>query len=172
MLGKGQQAQSQKLGKLVVTSRAPFTARKIRAALRNTVFPARITRPGFRSIFVVEADGEALELAKQVHRGCAHLIGRATAVLAEVETKLESIKEAAVKIGTEQIGPKESFCFRLFKRGEHNLQEDTPKLEYEIGRAINAALEQESGQKPLVNLTTPISLSVLKFWALSPCWEF
>ena len=148
-------AQVQKVVKLVVTCRAPFTARKTRAALRKAVFPARITRPGFRSVFVVEADGEALELARQVYRGCAHLIGRATAVLAEVESKLESIKEAAVKIGIEQIGPKESFCFRLFKRGLHNLQEDTPKIEYEIGGAINARLEQKTGEKPLVSLSDP-----------------
>ena len=58
---------SQKVGKLIVTCRAPFTARKTRAALRKAVFPARITRPDFRSIFVVEAEGEAIELAKQVY---------------------------------------------------------------------------------------------------------
>jgi tRNA(Ser,Leu) C12 N-acetylase TAN1 len=147
--------QSQKISKIVVTSRAPFTARKTRAALRKTVFPARITRPGFRSVFVVEAEGEALELARQIYRGCAHLIGRATAVLAEVESKPESIKEAAVRIGVDQIAPKESFCFRLFKRGLHNLQEDTPKIEYEIGGAINAALEQKTTTRPLVDLSDP-----------------
>jgi tRNA(Ser,Leu) C12 N-acetylase TAN1 len=147
--------QIKKVGKLVVTSRAPFTARKTRAALRKAVFPARITRPGFRSVFVVEAEGEPLELARQVYRDCAHLIGRATAVLAEVESKPESIKEAAVRIGTERIGPKESFCFRLFKRGLHNLQENTPKIEYEIGGAINTALEQKNATKPLVNLSNP-----------------
>ena len=148
-------ARVQGVGKLVVTSRAPFMARKTRAALRKAVFPARITRPGFRNVFVVEAEGEPLELANQIYRDCAHLIGRATAVLAEVETKPESIKEAAVIIGTERIGPKESFCFRLFKRGLHNLQEDTPKIEYEIGGAINTALEQKNATKPLVNLSNP-----------------
>jgi tRNA(Ser,Leu) C12 N-acetylase TAN1 len=147
--------QVHKVGKLVVTSRAQFTARKTRGALRKAVFPARVTRPGFRSIFVVEAEGEPRELARQVYRDCAHLVGHATAVLAEVETKPESIKEAAVKIGTDQIGPKESFCFRLFKRGEHTLQEDTPKIEYEIGGAINAALEEKTGQKPPVSLSDP-----------------
>ena len=48
--------QAQTAGKLVVTSRAPFTARKTRAALRKAVSRARITRPGFRSVFVVEAN--------------------------------------------------------------------------------------------------------------------
>lgn len=146
---------SQRVGKLIVTSRAPFTARKTRAALRKAVFPARITRPGFRSIFVVEAEGDPLELAKQVYRNCFDLIGHATAVFAQVESKIESIKEAAVKIGIEQIGPKESFSFRLLKRGVHHLQEDTPKVEYEIGGAINAALEMKRGEKPLVNLSDP-----------------
>lgn len=146
---------SQKVGKLIVTCGAPFTARKTRAALRKAVFPARITRPDFRSIFVVEAEGEAIELAKQVYRACPQLIGHATAVLAEVDSKVDSIKKAAVKIGMERIGAKESFCFRLFKRGEHNLAEDTPKIEYDIGGAINAALEMKTGKKPLVNLNDP-----------------
>lgn len=149
------ESDSQKVGKLIVTCRAPFTARKTRAALRKAVWPARITRPGFRSLFVVEAEGEAIELAKQVYRACPQLMGHATAVLAEADSKVDSIKEAAVKIGLEQIGAKESFSFRLFKRGEHNLVEDTPKIEYDIGGAINAALEMKTGKKPLVNLNDP-----------------
>ncbi|HKZ81204.1 MAG TPA: THUMP domain-containing protein [Pyrinomonadaceae bacterium] len=149
-------AEVQKPSKLVVTSRAPFTARKTRAALRRAVFPGRITRTGFRSVFVVEAEGEPLELARKVYEECGQLIGRATAVLAEVESQPEPVKEAAVEIGTERIGPKESFCFRLFKRGVHSLQEDTPKIEYEIGGAINAALELKTGQKPLVSLSDPV----------------
>ena len=144
-----------KLGKVVVTGRAPFTARKTRAALRNAVFPARVVRPGFRSVFVVEAEGESPQLAEQIYRGCSRLIGRATAVLAEVESKPESIKEAAVRIGTEQIEPKESFSFRLFKRGSHNLQEDTPKIECEIGGAIHDAIQRKTGESPLVRLCEP-----------------
>ena len=35
------------------------------------------------------------------------------------------------------------------------MQEDTPKIEYEIGGAINTALEQKNATKPLVNLTNP-----------------
>jgi tRNA(Ser,Leu) C12 N-acetylase TAN1 len=142
-------------GKLIVTCRAPFTARKTRAALRRAAFPARITRSGFRSIFVVEAEREAIELARQVYRACPQLVGHATAVLAEVDSKVDSIKEAAVKIGMERVGAKESFSFRLFKRGEHNLAEDTPKIEYDIGGAINTALENKIGEKPLVNLKDP-----------------
>ena len=146
---------SQEVGKLIVTCRAPFTARKTRAALRRAVFPARITRPGYRSVFVVEAQGDSIELAKEVYRECGQVIGHATAVLAEVESKLAAIKEAAIAIGTEQIAAKESFCFRLFKRGLHSLEQDTPKIEYEIGGAINAALEMKTGEKPLVSLSDP-----------------
>jgi tRNA(Ser,Leu) C12 N-acetylase TAN1 len=142
-------------GKLVVTSRAPFTARRTRAALRRAVFPARITRPGFRSVFVVEAPGGPAELARQVYQDCAQRIGRATAVLAEVESKPESIKEAAVRIGTETIAPKESFCFRLHKRGLHNLPEQTPKIERDIGGAINDAVQAKTGEKPRVDLSDP-----------------
>jgi tRNA(Ser,Leu) C12 N-acetylase TAN1 len=130
-------------------------ASKTRAALRDAVFPARVTRPGFRSVFVVEAEGKAPALAEQIYRGCHRLIGRATAVLAEVESKPQSIKDAAVKIGTDEIGPDESFCFRLAKRGLHSLQEDTPKLEHEIGSAINSALESKLGKKPHVSLENP-----------------
>jgi tRNA(Ser,Leu) C12 N-acetylase TAN1 len=77
-------------------------------------------------VFVVEAEGKAPALAEQIYRGCHRLIGRATAVLAEVESKPQSIKDAAVKIGADEIGPDESFCFRLTKRGVHSLQDDTP----------------------------------------------
>jgi tRNA(Ser,Leu) C12 N-acetylase TAN1 len=149
------ESDSQKVGKLIVTGRAPFTGRKTRAALRKAVFPARVTRSDFRSIFVVEAEGDAIELARQVYRACPQLMGHATAVLAEVDSKVDSIKEAAVKIGTERIAATESFCFRLIKRGEHSLAEDTPKIEYDIGGAINAALEMKTGKKPLVNLSDP-----------------
>jgi tRNA(Ser,Leu) C12 N-acetylase TAN1 len=148
-------AQTSELGKVLVTGRQPFMARKTRAALRDAVFPARVTRPGFRSVFVVEAEGRASALAEQIYRGCHRLIGRATAVLAEVESKPQSIKDAAVKIGTDEIGPDESFCFRLTKRGLHNLQDDTPKLEHEIGGAINSALESKLGKKPHVSLENP-----------------
>jgi len=106
-------------------------------------------------VFVVEAEGEPLELAQQVYHDCGQLIGRGTAVLSEVESKLDAIKQAAVKIGTERIGPNESFAFRLFKRGLHNLEEDTPEIEREIGGAINAALEQLHGIKPSVDLSDP-----------------
>jgi len=149
------EVQTDPIHKLVVTGRAPFPALRTRAALRKTLFPARITRPGFRFVFVVEADVEATDLAQEIYRECPLLIGRATAVLAEVESTPDSIKEAAVKIATEQIKEKESYCFRLFKRGLHGLQENTPTIESKIGGAINAALQLKYGVKPIVNLSAP-----------------
>ena len=150
-----EQAKPLKIGKLVVTGRGPFTARKTRAAIREVIRGAKITRSGFRSVFVVEAEGDALELARQLYRDCAQRIGHATAVSAEVESKPDPIKEAAIKIATEQVAPDKSFCFRLNKRGAHNLPEDTPKIEHEIGGAIYTTLEQKDATKPIVTLTEP-----------------
>lgn len=147
--------QTKQVGKIVVTSRAPFTARKTRAALRRALFPVRFIRSGFRSVFVVEAEGEPGELARQVYQECGDLIGRGTAILAEVESKKDEIKQAAVEIGTTRIGANQSFAFRLFKRGLHSLEDDTPKIEREIGGAIYAALEQVHGKKPQVDLSDP-----------------
>lgn len=147
--------QAKQVGKIVVTSRAPFTARKTRAALRRTLFPVRFIRSGFRSVFVAEAEGEPLELARRVYQECGDLIGRGTAILAEVESKKDEIKQAAVGIGTTRIGVNQSFAFRLFKRGLNSLEDDTPKIEREIGGAINAALEQVHGKKPRVDLSDP-----------------
>lgn len=150
-----EQSQPQKIGKLVVTGRGPFTARKTRSAVRRAIRGAKITRSAFRSVFVVEAEGDALELAKGLYQECGEKIGHATAVLAEVESKPDSIREAAVKIAEEQMIPDQSFCFRLNKRGAHNLPDDTPKIEHEIGGAIYVALEQKDNRKPTVTLTDP-----------------
>jgi tRNA(Ser,Leu) C12 N-acetylase TAN1 len=96
-----------------------------------------------------------MELARSVLQKCSESIGHVTAVLAEVESRLESIKEAAVRIGTEQIAGDEKFCFRLNKRGSHHLEETTCDLEREIGGAIWQALEQKHGKRPVVDLGDP-----------------
>lgn len=116
---------------------------------------ARVRRAGFRGIFILEAEGDALELSKKINQECFQSIGRAMAVLAEVQSTLEAIKEAAVKIGAEHISEDEKFCFRLHKRGSHWLEQETPKLEYEIGGAIWVALQQKYGKKPNVDLKNP-----------------
>ena len=155
MKSKVPESLSRGTAKLIVTSRELYAIRQTIAALRATVTGARIRRAGFRGIFILEAEGDALELAKRVNQECFQSIGRATAVLAEVQSTLEPIKEAAVKIGTEQIDEDEKFCFRLHKRGSHLLEQETPKLEYEIGGAIWVALQQKFGKRPNVDLKNP-----------------
>ena len=95
------------------------------------------------------------KLATFVWDECSEKIGHVTAVLAMVESRKEAIKDAASRFGAAQIGPEESFCFRLHKRGAHGLEQDTSKLEREIGAAIWAALEEKYGKKPRVTLKNP-----------------
>jgi tRNA(Ser,Leu) C12 N-acetylase TAN1 len=103
----------------------------------------------------VEADGDPRELAKLVFDECPQSVGHVTAVLATVDSNEESIKDAAVHIGAAEIGPEESFCFRLHKRGAHQLKRDTATLEREIGSAIWTALEAKHNKQPKVNLKNP-----------------
>jgi tRNA(Ser,Leu) C12 N-acetylase TAN1 len=141
--------------KLIVTGRWPHVARQIKSELRKAIPGAHIRSTGFRSVFILEAAGDFLELAQRINRDCVEDIGHATPALAEVESKPGAIKDAAVKIGTTQIGSEESFCFRIFKRGLHGLGKNTPELEDEIGKAISEALELKNGKKPVVDLDEP-----------------
>jgi tRNA(Ser,Leu) C12 N-acetylase TAN1 len=141
--------------KLIVTGPGVKTARRPRSVLKKAVPGARIQRTGFSSVFILETEGAAPQVAKSVTQKCSGYIGHVTAVLAEVDSRIDAIKEAAVRIGSEQIGENEKFCFRLNKRGSHQLVEDTCKLEREIGGAIWQALEQKQGKRPVVDLDDP-----------------
>jgi tRNA(Ser,Leu) C12 N-acetylase TAN1 len=143
------------IGKLIVTSRGLESPRSLRFALRHAVRGGHVRSTGFRGIFALEAPGDVAELAQLVCRECSQSIGHVTAVLATVESRDQPIKEAAVRIGGEQIGAEESFCFRLHKRGDHGLEQDTLKLEQEIGGAIWTALETKYKKKPKVSLKNP-----------------
>lgn len=145
----------QEIGKLIITSRGLEPPRYLRSELRSVVRGGRVRSTGFRGIFTLEAAGDVSELAQLVCRECAQSIGHVTAVLATVESRDQPIKEAAVRIGEEQIDPEESFCFRLHKRGDHGLEQDTLKLEQEIGGAVWTALEAKYKKKPRVNLKNP-----------------
>ncbi|MEW6379845.1 MAG: THUMP domain-containing protein [bacterium] len=149
------QALSQGKAKLIVTSRELSTTRRTISALKRAVPGACIRSTGFRAIFALESEGDPQELAKRVNQECFRLIGHITAVFAEVQSSFDPIKEAAVRIGTEQIGENERFCFRLNKRGAHRLEQDTPKIENEIGGAIWEALVQKYGQEPSISLRNP-----------------
>lgn len=71
---------------------------------------ARVRGTGFRGILSLEAEGDPTEVAKLIYEECAQNIGHLTAVLATVESKEESIRDAAVQIGAAQIGSEESFA--------------------------------------------------------------
>ncbi len=142
----------QKIAKLIVTSAGLQPARQLRFALRAAIPGARVRSTGFKGILALEVEGEVSELANVVWRECSQRIGHLTAILRTVESRCEPIKEAAMRIGEEQIGPEESFCFRLHKRGPHFLERDTLTLEQEIGGAIWMALERKYEKKPKVSL--------------------
>jgi tRNA(Ser,Leu) C12 N-acetylase TAN1 len=143
------------IAKLIVTSAGLETSRHTRSALKAAIPTARIRRTGLKGIFSLEAEGDVFELAKLICRDCQQRIGHVTAVLAEVESRFDPIKETAVRIGREQIGPEESFCFRLHKRGAHYLEQDTLTIEQEIGGDIWTALEEKHGAQPSVKLKNP-----------------
>jgi tRNA(Ser,Leu) C12 N-acetylase TAN1 len=143
------------IGKLIVTSRGLEPPRYLRFALRNAVHGGRVRSTGFRGIFALEAPGDVSELAQIVCRECSQSIGHVTAVLASVESRDQPVKEAAVRIGAERIGMDESFCFRLHKRGDHGLEQDTLTLEQDIGGAIWTALEEKHNKRPKVSLKDP-----------------
>jgi tRNA(Ser,Leu) C12 N-acetylase TAN1 len=143
------------IAKLIVTSAGLERARDTRFALKTSIPTARVRRTGLKGIFSLEAEGDVIELAKLICRECWQHIGHATAVLVEVESRFEPIKEAALRVGREQIGKEESFCFRIHKRGAHFLEHDTLTIEQEIGGAIWIALEEKHGAKPIVRLKNP-----------------
>jgi tRNA(Ser,Leu) C12 N-acetylase TAN1 len=141
--------------KLIVTSRGLEPVRSLRSALRRAVPGARVRSTGFRGILALEGEGDPSEVAQLVYDECQQSVGHVTAVLARVESNEESIGEATVRIAAAQIGPEESFCFRVNKRGTHGLEKDTAALEREIGGAICTALERKNSGKPKVNLKNP-----------------
>jgi tRNA(Ser,Leu) C12 N-acetylase TAN1 len=141
--------------KFIVTNRGLEPVRYLRSALRAAIHGARVRGTGFRGVLTLEAGGEIAELAKLIWRDCSESIGHVTAVLATVESKEEPIRDAAARIGAEQIGSGESFCFRLHKRGAHGLERETSRLEQEIGGEIWTALEGKYHKRPKVNLKNP-----------------
>ena len=149
------QELQQEIVKFIVTRRGLEPVRYLRFALRAAIPSARVRGTGFRGVLALEAGGEISELAKLICHECSQSVGHVTAVLATVESREEPIKDAAARIGAAQIGPEESFCFRLHKRGAHGLERDTSKLEQEIGGAIWTALEGKYNKKPKVSLKNP-----------------
>lgn len=140
---------------LIVVNRGLERVRYLRFALKPRGARGTRSRYRFPRNFEFEAEGDPTEVAKLIYEECAQNIGHLTAVLATVESKEESIRDAAVQIGAAQIGSEESFAFRLNKRGMHGLKKDTSTLEREIGGAIWIALEGKYQRRPKVNLKNP-----------------
>jgi tRNA(Ser,Leu) C12 N-acetylase TAN1 len=147
--------------KLVVTCRNFLSSRQTYLAIRRLLPRAEIRRSGFRGVFLVEAEGEPMELARELNK-CSS-VGRAVPVVAEAASDPESVKQAALRV-SELVGEGESFSFRLHKRGSHQLEKPTPELEREIGAELQKAIERRTGVKPEVELEAPdveISAEVL-----------
>jgi tRNA(Ser,Leu) C12 N-acetylase TAN1 len=143
------------IANLIVTNAGHEPARATQFALKTSIPIARVRKTGFKGIFSLEAAADVVELAKLVYREGRQHIGHVTAVVEEVESRIEPIKGAAVRVGRNQIDKEESFCFRIHKRGAHYLEQDTLTLEQEIGSAIWIALEERHGARPRVRLKDP-----------------
>jgi len=141
-------------GRLLVTARGLRRTRKAARALLRAVPDARVLDTGFRGIFVLEVErGDPLELAKHVIRVAGGSIGRVLAVQVEVASDPQRVEAAAVVVARRQVGPSDSFCFRLHKRGVHGMAEESRVLERRIGGAIWEALRERDGTAPRVDLT-------------------
>jgi tRNA(Ser,Leu) C12 N-acetylase TAN1 len=142
--------------RLLVTARDLWRTRRTVRALRQAAPGARVLETGFRGIFLVEADGgDPLELARHVSRAAASRIGRVMAVQGEVVSGPEPVEGAVVAVARRHVGLRDTFCFRLHKRGIHGMAEDSRLLESRIGGAIWEALRERDGTVPRVDLTDP-----------------
>ena len=143
------------MAKLVITSRSLLATRQTIEAIKTALPDAKILWTGFRGVIAIDAEGDPLDLARELSIECFADIGRAVPVLAEIQSTTEEIKKAATEVGAEHIHRGEKFCFRLHKRGSHRLERPTPELEYEIGRAIWEVLNRKYGELPRVDLKSP-----------------
>jgi tRNA(Ser,Leu) C12 N-acetylase TAN1 len=141
--------------KVIVTGRNALEQRRTRRALRRAVAGSLVRSAGFTCVDIVEAPGNPLEIAERLTRECGDRIGHATAVIVEVVSEPDRVREGAVRVGLDHVGPDESFCFRLRKRGTHLLEAPTPQIEVEIGTALWKALEERDGTRPGVDLRDP-----------------
>lgn len=151
----GEDRMRQRGARLLVTARSLHTTRLTRRAVERALPASWVRDSGFGGILLVDAEGDPLELAEAVVRGCAGRIGRVVAVLAEVASDEESTRAAAVRVGAESIGAGQSFCFRLRKRDGHGFARDARAFESEVGSAIWEALERRHATPPRVDLEDP-----------------
>jgi tRNA(Ser,Leu) C12 N-acetylase TAN1 len=141
--------------KVIVTARSALEQRQTRQALRRAIPGSKVRSSGFTNVFVLEAPGDPLDIAQRLTEECGERIGHASAVMAEVASEPAPVLEAVVRIGLQQVGRDETFCFRLRKRGEHLLGAPTPEIEVEIGSGLWLALQERDGKRPGVELREP-----------------
>lgn len=137
--------------KLVVTARNLYGEESLIKALEAQELNPK--RTGFRAVLLVETDKDIFDVAREITRKLE--VGRAVPVIEESESKYLSVEESAIGIALEYIKEDDSFCFRVHKRGAHNIDMATPEFEYKVGSAIYEALEKKYNKKPIVNLKLP-----------------
>jgi len=128
---------------------------KLKVCLRKWFPNAFISKTRFRSVFVLQTQGDVKQVTQQIFRECSEFLGHTTAVLCDVESSMEDIKEAAVNIALDQIEEGESYCFRIKKRDVPELKMSSREIEQDIGDAIRLALRDKFGAEPRVNLDAP-----------------
>lgn len=144
------------MGEAIVTSRTLYGEFQTTLTLRRSIEGIKVTKTPFRAVLRAEHEEiEALDLAEEITRECYFDIGKAVPALAKVESSLEEIRKAAIKVALTHIRKGESFCLRINKRGAHALEKPTPELEYEVGGAVHDALAEEHEAKPKVDLSDP-----------------
>jgi tRNA(Ser,Leu) C12 N-acetylase TAN1 len=140
---------------VILTGRDVLSARQARRLLRRIARGGRTRATGFRSVFSLDAPGDAQDVARRISADLGEHFGHVTAVLKEVESREEAIRDAAVRIGEAQIGPDQTFCFRLHRRGSHWIGPDTRTTEREIGQAVADSVQAATGRRPQVDLEAP-----------------
>ncbi|HKJ34296.1 MAG TPA: THUMP domain-containing protein [Balneolales bacterium] len=141
--------------RLIVTARGLYSNKKARRALRRILPYARIHKTGFRSVYVIETHGNVLHIAEKIIRRCLDDVGHATAVVEEVQTDINNIKEAMVSAGSQLIKEYDSYCIRIKRRGSYFLDENIQALEADIGGEIWKVLKEKYGKEPRVDLENP-----------------
>jgi tRNA(Ser,Leu) C12 N-acetylase TAN1 len=140
---------------VILTGRDVLSARQARRLLRGITRGGRTHATGFRSVFRLEVPGDPQDVARRISADVGEHFGHITAVLHEVDSRVEAIRDAAVQVGQEEIGPDQTFCFRLHKRGSHWIGPDSRATEREIGGAVADSIRAATGRHPEVDLDGP-----------------
>lgn len=141
--------------KLVVASRSPGKVRGMIQALRAALPRSCIRGTGLVGVYLLEADGDPVEVAEQVSLQCGDFLGRSVLILEEVESSFDAVKAAAIRIAAQWVVSSEPYCFRLNKAGAHWLRDETATAEREIGRSIREALARVREGETRVDLANP-----------------